>query len=71
MNNYTPLICNIIKTLKNVLICLQGGLSTKEEMCLAFISYYPRIEMARCFTYLDIEETLSALQIETNDNTIT
>lgn len=25
-----------------------GGYSTKEEMCLAFITYYPKIDLGEC-----------------------
>jgi hypothetical protein len=30
-----------------------GGFGTDDEMCLAFLSYYPRAEMARCMTYFN------------------
>jgi hypothetical protein len=28
----------------------QGGYSTKQEMCLAFVTYYPRTPLASCFS---------------------
>ena len=31
---------------ENVSCSLQGGLSTREEMCLSILVYYPRVEMA-------------------------
>ena len=27
-------------------LLLQGGLGTREEMCVSFLMYYPRIEMS-------------------------
>lgn len=32
------------------LMVLQGGYSTKQEMCLAFVTYYPRTPLASCFS---------------------
>ena len=31
---------------ENVSCSLQGGLSTREEMCLSILVYYPRVEMS-------------------------
>ncbi|CAH1230127.1 MOXD1 [Branchiostoma lanceolatum] len=33
-----------------------GGLSTRQEMCLNFIQYYPRIKLGTCQTALDINQ---------------
>ncbi|XP_078700100.1 DBH-like monooxygenase protein 1 [Branchiostoma floridae x Branchiostoma belcheri] len=33
-----------------------GGLSSREEMCLNFIQYYPRIKLARCYSWTDINQ---------------
>lgn len=27
---------------------LQGGFSTKQEMCLAYITYYPKVSLSAC-----------------------
>ncbi|XP_037723079.1 MOXD1 homolog 1 [Drosophila subpulchrella] len=33
-----------------------GGYSTKEEMCLTFITYYPRIELSGCYSMTPVRE---------------
>nr|XP_036230713.1 MOXD1 homolog 1 [Bactrocera oleae] len=33
-----------------------GGYSTKQEMCLSFITYYPRIELAGCYSMTPVRE---------------
>lgn len=45
----------ISKTLKRKRPTL-GGYSTKQEVCLAFISYYPRIDLASCYSMTPVKE---------------
>ncbi|XP_020809804.1 MOXD1 homolog 1 isoform X3 [Drosophila serrata] len=33
-----------------------GGYSTKEEMCLTFITYYPKIELSGCYSMTPVRE---------------
>ena len=33
---------------------MQGGESTNEEMCLAFLNYYPRVDLAGCATFIPV-----------------
>ncbi|XP_059608084.1 MOXD1 homolog 1 [Phlebotomus argentipes] len=33
-----------------------GGYSTKQEMCLSFITYYPRIDLAGCYSMTPVKE---------------
>uniref|UniRef100_A0A453Z062 DOMON domain-containing protein n=1 Tax=Anopheles gambiae TaxID=7165 RepID=A0A453Z062_ANOGA len=33
-----------------------GGYSTKQEMCLSFITYYPKIELAGCYSMTPVKE---------------
>uniref|UniRef100_A0A1I8PU30 DOMON domain-containing protein n=1 Tax=Stomoxys calcitrans TaxID=35570 RepID=A0A1I8PU30_STOCA len=33
-----------------------GGYSTKQEMCLSFITYYPRIDLAGCYSMTPVRE---------------
>uniref|UniRef100_A0A336L841 CSON004817 protein n=1 Tax=Culicoides sonorensis TaxID=179676 RepID=A0A336L841_CULSO len=33
-----------------------GGYSTKQEVCLAFITYYPRINLASCYSMTPVKE---------------
>ncbi|KAH8372725.1 hypothetical protein KR009_004044 [Drosophila setifemur] len=33
-----------------------GGYSTKHEMCLSFITYYPKIEMSACYSMTPVRE---------------
>lgn len=40
--------------------CVQGGLSTSNEMCLAFLYYYPAMNLSGCLSIPDSE----ALQAE-------
>uniref|UniRef100_A0A8C5W798 Monooxygenase DBH like 1 n=1 Tax=Leptobrachium leishanense TaxID=445787 RepID=A0A8C5W798_9ANUR len=35
-----------------------GGLSTRDEMCLSYLMYYPRINLARCESIPEIKEQL-------------
>ena len=32
------------------LLFMQGGKSTRDEMCLSFLFYYPPTELATCFS---------------------
>ncbi|XP_040570289.1 DBH-like monooxygenase protein 1 isoform X3 [Lepeophtheirus salmonis] len=41
-----------------------GGLSTREEMCIAFILYYPRAPLADCRSLPTLDTVMSALQIK-------
>lgn len=45
---------------------LQGGLGTKEEMCLAFMSYYPRVNLSICGTQPQLKDVVGALGVEDN-----
>lgn len=40
-----------------------GGYSTKEEMCLAFVLYYPRIQLAGCYSMPPVKYFFEALGI--------
>lgn len=33
-----------------------GGYSTKQEMCLSFITYYPKIDLAGCYSMTPVRE---------------
>lgn len=33
-----------------------GGYSTKQEMCLSFITYYPKIDLAGCYSMTPVKE---------------
>lgn len=41
-----------------------GGLSTREEMCLGFIHYYPRNEIADCRSLPTLKTVMKALGVE-------
>ncbi|XP_050714988.1 uncharacterized protein LOC126997820 [Eriocheir sinensis] len=43
-----------------------GGLGTKEEMCLAFMSYYPRVNVSICGTRPQLKDVVGALGVEDN-----
>ncbi|KAG0721915.1 DBH-like monooxygenase protein 1 [Chionoecetes opilio] len=45
-----------------------GGLGTKEEMCVAFMSYYPRIDLSYCGSQPQLDTVLNALGIEQATN---
>ena len=36
-------------------MCFQGGYSTKQEMCLAFVLYYPRTPLAACYSMTPVK----------------
>lgn len=40
----------LTRTKLTSILLLQGGYSTKQEMCLAFVTYYPRTPLASCFS---------------------
>ncbi|XP_063586157.1 MOXD1 homolog 1-like [Penaeus indicus] len=43
---------------------LQGGFGTEEEMCLAFLSYYPRVNVSSCLSQPSLETLLATLGVE-------
>ena len=51
---------------KLIKIKLQGGLPASDEMCVAFIHYYPKVDLSQCDSRLNILETLDALGIDAN-----
>lgn len=42
----------------------QGGLSTRNEMCLSYLLYYPRINLTRCASIPDIMEQLQFIGVK-------
>ncbi|KAK4288778.1 hypothetical protein Pmani_038210, partial [Petrolisthes manimaculis] len=40
-----------------------GGFSTEDEMCLAFLTYYPRVELSGCYSTPDLALILHTLGI--------
>lgn len=40
-----------------------GGYSTKQEMCLSFITYYPRIELAGCYSMTPVKEFFETFRV--------
>ena len=47
---YLSAIIFLVNLLQVYNINLQGGLSTSEEMCLAFLYYYPRTSIGQCIS---------------------
>ncbi|ROT77268.1 dopamine beta hydroxylase [Penaeus vannamei] len=41
-----------------------GGFGTEEEMCLAFLSYYPRVNLSICASQPHIDEILDGIDVE-------
>ncbi|XP_075453452.1 DBH-like monooxygenase protein 1 isoform X1 [Ascaphus truei] len=41
-----------------------GGLSTRDEMCLSYLLYYPRINLARCETIPEVMEQLQFIGVK-------
>ncbi|XP_053316119.1 DBH-like monooxygenase protein 1 [Spea bombifrons] len=41
-----------------------GGLSTRDEMCLSYLMYYPRINLARCESIPEINEQLNFIGVK-------
>ena len=42
----------------------QGGPETKDEMCMAYLYYYPAIDLATCESVPTIEQSLTAFDLE-------
>lgn len=42
----------------------QGGLGTREEMCLAILSYYPRVQLQECISQPQLKSIISALGVQ-------
>lgn len=40
-----------------------GGYSTKQEMCLTFITYYPKIDLAGCYSMTPVIEFFEAFGV--------
>ncbi|EDW94958.1 uncharacterized protein Dyak_GE19798 [Drosophila yakuba] len=40
-----------------------GGYSSKEEMCLSFITYYPKIEMSGCYSMTPVREFIEMFRV--------
>lgn len=40
-----------------------GGYSTKDEMCMAFVVYYPRTELAACYSVPPVRTFFEALGV--------
>jgi len=43
---------------------LQGGLSTRDEMCLSYLLYYPRVNLARCESLPEITGQLKFIGVK-------
>jgi hypothetical protein len=41
-----------------------GGLSTSEEMCQAFMFYYPKMDLDQCESHFDTAKGLESLGID-------
>ncbi|KAB0398503.1 hypothetical protein E2I00_014622, partial [Balaenoptera physalus] len=50
--------------LKEERTILPGGLSTRNEMCLSYLLYYPRINLTRCASIPDIMEQLQFIGVK-------
>ncbi|XP_019823007.2 DBH-like monooxygenase protein 1 isoform X2 [Bos indicus] len=50
--------------LKEEQTILPGGLSTRNEMCLSYLLYYPRINLTRCASIPDIMEQLQFIGVK-------
>uniref|UniRef100_A0A8C4QRG2 DOMON domain-containing protein n=1 Tax=Eptatretus burgeri TaxID=7764 RepID=A0A8C4QRG2_EPTBU len=44
---------------RNVMCALQGGFHTEQEMCLAYLHYYPRVGLARCRSIYNTTEMIT------------
>lgn len=42
----------------------QGGFGTEEEMCLVFVTYYPRVDLAVCSSQPNMSEILEGINVE-------
>jgi len=47
-----------------MLLFLQGGLSTKQEMCQVFFLYYPRIDLMQCTSQYEFHDFFNGLGID-------
>lgn len=47
-----------------IVMCVQGGFKTTEEMCLVFVSYYPRQDLSECYSRPDIAVMLDTLGVQ-------
>ncbi|XP_047468421.1 uncharacterized protein LOC125024667 [Penaeus chinensis] len=45
-----------------------GGFGTEEEMCLAFLSYYPRVNLSICASQPHLDEVLDGIDVEEVQN---
>ncbi|KAG9347462.1 hypothetical protein JZ751_005029 [Albula glossodonta] len=50
--------------LKEERLVLPGGLSTRDEMCLSYLLYYPRINLARCESLPEITGQLKFIGVK-------
>ncbi|OCT57428.1 hypothetical protein XELAEV_18003496mg [Xenopus laevis] len=41
-----------------------GGLSTRDEMCLSFLLYYPKVDLARCESIPEIKQQLEFIGVK-------
>ncbi|KAG8543541.1 hypothetical protein GDO81_024370 [Engystomops pustulosus] len=41
-----------------------GGLSARDEMCLSYLIYYPKIDLARCESISEINEQLQFIGVK-------
>ena len=48
---------------RDLRLCLQGGFSTRNEMCLAFITYFPRSPLTFCTSKPHIGEFLHSMDV--------
>lgn len=44
-----------------IILCLQGGLSTSNEMCLAFLYYYPAMNLSDCLSIPDSDALITEM----------
>ncbi len=42
-------------------MCLQGGMTTRNEMCYAYVLYYPVLDVTWCLSYPTAKQTLSGI----------
>ncbi len=46
---------------KTPFFCPQGGLSTSDEMCLAFLLYYPAMNLSTCVSFPNTTTLISEM----------
>lgn len=49
---------------ESIFFFLQGGLSTRDEMCLSYLLYYPRVNLARCESLPEITGQLRFIGVK-------